>query len=445
MHAGNHNPTAFDHAALKAELGFNTAAAAVGAKAAALEAGLRAIGNGRMINSAHEVRTVQNLIWRCCRTVAHVTQQPETIKVCGSRTAAQQQQQQQQQSIWPGSAAEVQQLQCQLFVLLLSCTKVAHAVWDDTAEGHVQVMGMVYEALLAGRGVSAATCSSSSSSSSAAETWSLLMARGLVISGQQLLMVADQKKALRDAESCCSGDDEDTQAGAAADASSECDASKVASDVEEDGRSDTAAADQSTAEHVYSLDLLDGFRVTVSWLTQQLPLLQAPLLQLPASSSKLCAAAFEAAAACNSAAAPAACNSAAAPAAEGISTADPEAAASAAAAATAAAAAAAAAAGDQQQGSSSSASASGDTTLLQELLLQAQQLHHSIEATETEEPWTGYDGANCRRLAQQLVSFGGALCAVLPSKHCCNHTGCRNTTQLCEAELVAGKGCVCSR
>jgi hypothetical protein len=44
-----------------------------------------------------------------------------------------------------------------------------------------------------------------------------------------------------------------------------------------------------------------------------------------------------------------------------------------------------------------------------------------------------------------MVSIGSALAAVLPSKHCCNHTGCSNLARLSEAELVAGKACVCGR
>jgi hypothetical protein len=48
------------------------------------------------------------------------------------------------------------------------------------------------------------------------------------------------------------------------------------------------------------------------------------------------------------------------------------------------------------------------------------------------------------QLGAALGSFGGALCAVLPSKHCCNHTGCSNLALLSEAELVAGKGSRCS-
>jgi hypothetical protein len=48
------------------------------------------------------------------------------------------------------------------------------------------------------------------------------------------------------------------------------------------------------------------------------------------------------------------------------------------------------------------------------------------------------------QLGAALVSFGGAMCAVLPSKHCCNHTGCSNLARLSEAELVAGKGSRCS-
>jgi hypothetical protein len=48
------------------------------------------------------------------------------------------------------------------------------------------------------------------------------------------------------------------------------------------------------------------------------------------------------------------------------------------------------------------------------------------------------------QLGAAMASFGSALAAVLPSKHCCNHTGCSNLARLSEAELVAGKGSRCS-
>jgi hypothetical protein len=50
-----------------------------------------------------------------------------------------------------------------------------------------------------------------------------------------------------------------------------------------------------------------------------------------------------------------------------------------------------------------------------------------------------------QKLGQALVCFGEALAAALPSKACCNHTGCTNLGRLSEAELVGGKACVCGR
>jgi hypothetical protein len=49
------------------------------------------------------------------------------------------------------------------------------------------------------------------------------------------------------------------------------------------------------------------------------------------------------------------------------------------------------------------------------------------------------------RLGKQLMSFGEALAAVLPSKLCCNYSGCANFARLSEAALVTGKSCVCGR
>jgi hypothetical protein len=67
--------------------------------------------------------------------------------------------------MWGGSAADVQQLQCQMFTLLLSCMKVAPVVHSDTLAAIVKVMGIVQMAEEAGRGVFAAASSSSSSNS----------------------------------------------------------------------------------------------------------------------------------------------------------------------------------------------------------------------------------------------------------------------------------------
>jgi hypothetical protein len=48
-----------------------------------------------------------------------------------------------------------------------------------------------------------------------------------------------------------------------------------------------------------------------------------------------------------------------------------------------------------------------------------------------------------QQLGQQLVDFGEAFCAALPSRHCCNNPGCANLQRLSEAQLVGGKACVC--
>jgi hypothetical protein len=47
-------------------------------------------------------------------------------------------------------------------------------------------------------------------------------------------------------------------------------------------------------------------------------------------------------------------------------------------------------------------------------------------------------------VAQQLQDFGAAVCALLPSKLCCNAPGCCCCERLSEAELVGGKMSQCS-
>jgi hypothetical protein len=93
-----------------------------------------------------------------------------------------------------------------------------------------------------------------------------------------------------------------------------------------------------------------------------------------------------------------------------------------------------------------SSSSSSSTFLLQQLMPQAEDVQQQILRCQAALSSSAADfSVHAGLLGQALVSFGGALCAVLPSKHCCNHTGCTNLTRLSEAELVAGKGCVCGR
>jgi hypothetical protein len=69
----------------------------------------------------------------------------------------------------------------------------------------------------------------------------------------------------------------------------------------------------------------------------------------------------------------------------------------------------------------------------------------TANTTHTAEPLSLHSSmSSAGQLGAQMAAFGCALCAVLPSKHCCNHTGCSNLARLSEAELVAGKGSRCS-
>jgi hypothetical protein len=45
----------------------------------------------------------------------------------------------------------------------------------------------------------------------------------------------------------------------------------------------------------------------------------------------------------------------------------------------------------------------------------------------------------------QLVAFGAALCAAVPSTLCCNNIACTNLAQLSKAKLVGGEKCICSK
>jgi hypothetical protein len=92
------------------------------------------------------------------------------------------------------------------------------------------------------------------------------------------------------------------------------------------------------------------------------------------------------------------------------------------------------------------ASSSNSSVVLQQLTSQAEDLQQQIHQCQAA---LGSSDAAFHKHAGQLgaamVSIGSALAAVLPSKHCCNHTGCSNLAWLSEAELVAGKACVCGR
>jgi hypothetical protein len=90
---------------------------------------------------------------------------------------------------------------------------------------------------------------------------------------------------------------------------------------------------------------------------------------------------------------------------------------------------------------SSSGSGSGGAAVDAKIIRQADQLKQSIcEVLEGYDESTGDVAArdllhhNCctavSQLGAQLASFGSALAAVLPSKHCCNHTGCSNLARL---------------
>jgi hypothetical protein len=74
------------------------------------------------------------------------------------------------------------------------------------------------------------------------------------------------------------------------------------------------------------------------------------------------------------------------------------------------------------------------------LLGQLQERLGAVEALQAESSTAGM-----LEVGQQLVAFGTALCAALPSNHCCNNAACTNLalTQRFSESLVGGKGCVC--
>jgi hypothetical protein len=49
------------------------------------------------------------------------------------------------------------------------------------------------------------------------------------------------------------------------------------------------------------------------------------------------------------------------------------------------------------------------------------------------------------QLLHRAEAAASAAAAALPCRHGCNNVGCLNLGKLCEAQLVSGKGCVCSR
>uniref|UniRef100_A0A383WBB5 MYND-type domain-containing protein n=1 Tax=Tetradesmus obliquus TaxID=3088 RepID=A0A383WBB5_TETOB len=119
---------------------------------------------------------------------------------------------------------------------------------------------------------------------------------------------------------------------------------------------------------------------------------------------------------------------------------------------TAAAAVAAASGPSLNEHASSSSSSNSSRVkatrlqLLQQLPTSVLELQAGVARWRLAQPDTSRSTqSSCRELGQQLVSFGEALAAALPSRHCCNHSGCANLGRLSEAELVAGRGCVCGR
>jgi hypothetical protein len=89
----------------------------------------------------------------------------------------------------------------------------------------------------------------------------------------------------------------------------------------------------------------------------------------------------------------------------------------------------------------------GGASLLECLLTQAQDVLQIVEechSTAVSEDDSTTEGSVCQLLSA-LTCFGCTLAAVLPSKACCNHTGCSNLARLSEAGLVGGKACVCGK
>jgi hypothetical protein len=291
-----------------------------------------------------------------------------------------QQQQQACATLWDGSPADRQQLQQQLFTLLVSCLKAIAVAGEHAAQ---QCDPLQHAASILQSSLSLATSlSSSSSSSSASAVWALLLSRGLVSCGQQLQEAASASSSSSSLHASSSAAD----TAAAGPARSSDRLSKTPNDASSDVLSDVSdphpevqVADAALRQHVDLL--LHCLQDVASWLVQQLPLIQLPGM------------------------------------------------------------------GSVATGAGASSSSSSSTSLLQQLMLQAEDLQQrqlrqcqaAIDSSDADL------NTHAGQLGAALVSFGGALCAVLPSKHCCNHTGCTNLARLSEAELVAGKGCVCGR
>jgi hypothetical protein len=288
---------------------------------------------------------------------------------------------QQQQAGVVVDQAVLQQLQCQQFVLLQTCLKLAAwARYDTNSNGSCQVQVILaadfqdvwtlvsavvqaaaaqLQAALRSRTDNAS--SSSGGSSSAAALWALLLARGLLESGLLLLTMAAEASAIT-------------------------------------AKLSTSDDSQALLDIVMPDPDLSFLSQAVTALVQLLP-----VLHLSGESSAVLVTSTEASSSCSAAA--------------------PD--------------------------TSSSSSSSGGSKRRQQLLEQAVQVQQALAAVSSE---AGQSSAaadttegHSSLLAQQLVCFGEALCAVLPSKLCCNHSRCSSLARLSEAELVGGKGCVCAR
>jgi hypothetical protein len=376
--------------------------------AAALEAGLRA----------------------AAATQGKLDETDEALKiasvVCGSISAAitDQQQQRQQQDSWPRSAAEQQQLQLQLHSLLLSCLKVVAAAIADSPPADLETGSELLQPSLAASAVVdavAALATSGIGGSSNKLLWTLLLSRSLQLSGQLLVPVAAALERTADSDftdasnsnSCSS----DGAGGSRGDSivnsnSSSCglvvppldgpgvDMSRVIDDIVNEPAH--SFADLETPHHdnpdkallQAAHMLLLRNKAAVDWLVQQLSV-------------------------------------------GGGAESD--------------------VASGQHSSSSSggNGSSSSGATIDGKIIRQADQLKQLIcEVQKACADSTGDPAAphviDCKcctavsQLGAAMVSFGAALCAVLPSNCCCNHSGCTNLGRLSEAELVAGKGSRCS-
>jgi hypothetical protein len=275
-----------------------------------------------------------------------------------------QQQQQAGATLWDGEPSDRQELQQQLFTLLVSCFKVSAV---SAAEQHVPLPWVVLEASLA-----VATClSSSSSSRSNSAMWVLLLARGLLACGRQLQEAASAGSISSSSSSSLHAS---TTTVACAAASDDTTSGVLVGNVRD-----------ATLRQGLEVDL-PCVQNAVCWLVQQLQLVKLPGV---------------------------------------VST----------------------AAGASAGGGASALNSSSSSSVVQhELMLQAEDLQQQILQCQSALGSSEVEfGKHVEQLGAQMTALGGALCAVLPSKHCCNHTGCSNLARLSEAELVAGKACVCGR